>query len=128
MGTVRVTYFDRDAAFRAVAEHVWALAERDPEVEEVILFGSLATGRPVPGSDADLLIIVRRSARPFLDRMAAYLPTGLPVPVDVFPYTREEIERMSAEGNPFIRSALAGGIPLFRRSTGATDRSTRSAR
>lgn len=115
MGTVRITYFDRDAARRAVDEHVRALAARDPEVEEVILFGSLARGRPVPGSDADLIIVLSRSDRPFLERIPEYLPASLGIPVDVFPYTRGEIERMSAEGNSFIRSALRSGISLFRR-------------
>lgn len=116
MGTVRITYFDREAAYRAVLEHVRSLADSDPDVEEVILFGSLAAGRPVPGSDADLLIVLRRSDRPFLDRIALYAPTDVPIPVDVFPYTREEMERMSAEGNAFIRSALTSGIPVFRRA------------
>lgn len=118
MGTVRVRYFDRDAARRAVVEHVRALALRHPEIEEVILFGSLAAGTPAPGSDADLLIVLSRSDLPFLARIPAYLPAGLPVAVDVFPYTREELERMAAEGNPFIRSALSAGIHLFRRGDG----------
>ena len=39
-----------------------------------------------------------------------YLPQGLPL--DVFPYTRAEIETALEEGNPFIRQALAEGVLL----------------
>ena len=41
-----------------------------------------------------------------------YLPQGLPLDVDVFPYTRAEIETALEEGNPFIRQALAEGVLL----------------
>ncbi len=41
----------RQAALRA--------RKRVPEIERVILFGSLTTGIPSPRSDADLLIVVR---------------------------------------------------------------------
>lgn len=115
MSTVKVTYFDRDAVESALGEHVRRLATRHPDVEEVILFGSLVAGTPVPGSDADLLILLSRSDRPFLERIPTFLPAGFPVSVDVFPYTREEIERMAAADNRFILGALREGRLLFRR-------------
>jgi len=38
--------------------------------------------------------------------------------VDVFPYTREEIGKMLAEGNPLVKEALEHGLMLFRRGVG----------
>ena len=85
---------------------------KHPEIEEVLLFGSLARDEGVPGSDADLLLILSSSGEPFLQRIPRYLPVGLSVGVDVFPYTRAEISSMLEAGNLFIRQALAEGVPV----------------
>lgn len=85
---------------------------RHPEIEKVLLFGSLARGEGVPGSDADLLVILSSASQPLMERVPRYLPTGMPVGVDIFPYTQEEIDRMLAEGNHFIAQAVKEGIAL----------------
>lgn len=85
---------------------------RHPEIEQVLLFGSLARGEAVPGSDADLLVILSSATRPFMERIPHYLPVGLPLGVDVFPYTRDEIDRMLTQGNHFIRQAVKEGVVL----------------
>jgi predicted nucleotidyltransferase len=115
LGTVEITWFDRAAVERALQEHVRHLSTRHPEIEEIVLFGSMAKGRPVPGSDVDLLIVLSASYRPFLDRIPAFLPDRFPVGVDVFPYTRHELERMNRDGNALVRAALRDGIVLFKR-------------
>jgi len=74
----------------------------------------VAEGAAVPGSDVDLLLILAASDRPFLDRIPLFLPSWFPVGVDVFPYTREELEQ-KAEGNPLILGATRRGIVVFRR-------------
>ncbi len=94
---------------RVVARQMKA---RHPEIEQVLLFGSLARGEAVPGSDADLLVVLSSASQPFMERVPRYLPTGMPVGVDVFPYTQEEIDRMLAEGNHFIEQAMKDGMPL----------------
>jgi predicted nucleotidyltransferase len=83
-----------------------------PEVQKALLFGSLARGDAVPGSDADLLLILSSSSHSFLERIPQYLPPKVSLPVDVFPYTRVEIDRMLAEGNHFIKRAMKEGIEL----------------
>ncbi|MGH7278505.1 MAG: nucleotidyltransferase domain-containing protein, partial [Candidatus Rokuibacteriota bacterium] len=65
--------------------------------------------------DVDLLFILSRSDCRFLDRIPEFLPAGFPVGVDVFPYTRAEIERMTADGNRFVLGVLREGRTLFRR-------------
>lgn len=118
--TVSVTYFDKAAVRRALDEYVRGLAARHPELEQVVLFGSLARGTPVPGSDVDLLLVLGRSEQSFLNRIPGFLPTGFPVGIDVFPYTRAELERMQAEGNGFVREALRTGTTLFSREAGTS--------
>jgi hypothetical protein len=81
-----------------------------------VVFGSLVKGTAVPGSDVDLLIVLGSSDRSFRDRIPLYLPGRFPCGVDVFPYTRAEIARMTAEGNGLIRAALAEGRTIFSRA------------
>lgn len=100
---------------QALDDYVRGLTGRHSEIEEVVLFGSLVSGTPVPGSDVDLLLVLSHSNRSFLDRIPVYLPSGFPVSVDVFPYTREELERMKADGNHLVLHALREGRTLFRR-------------
>ena len=101
--------------WRAVEAHARVLAARFTEIEEIRVFGSLVNGTPVPGSDVDLLIVVSASDRPFLDRIPTYLPSAFPCGVDVFPYTRAEITRMTSEGNSLVAAALRDGRTIFTR-------------
>lgn len=89
------------------------LGDRHPEIESIYLFGSLARGDAVPGSDADLLIVVSHSADPFRDRSSRYQTTGVGVGVDVVVYTREELDALLEAGNEFARRALCEGVLLF---------------
>jgi predicted nucleotidyltransferase len=116
---VKVISFDAERARWHVEQAVSALARRRPEIDRVILFGSLAAGGAVPGSDADLVVVLARSDRTFRDRIPLYIPEGCPVPVDVFPYTRQECADMLASGHGFLRRALAEGIPIYERAVEA---------
>jgi predicted nucleotidyltransferase len=112
LSTAKVTYFDRAPVEEALERHVERLLERCPDIEEIVLFGSLVSGTPVPGSDVDLLIILSASAQPFVDRIPMFLPTAFPVGMDVFPYTRDEVERLKDEPNSVVRAALRTGRRL----------------
>jgi predicted nucleotidyltransferase len=116
LSTVSVTWFDKEAVWRATEAHACALAGRYPEIEEILVFGSLVNGVPVPGSDVDLLIVLTASDLSFRDRIPAFLPAAFPCGVDVFPYTRAELERMKREGNGLVLAALREGRTIFRRA------------
>lgn len=114
--SVKVTWFDYSAVWEAVRRFTQELVQQFGEVEEVRVFGSLVRRECVPGSDVDILILLREYHLPFHERIAVFLPrTPMPVSVDVFPYTRQEVEQMLAEGNHFLRRALEEGVVLAQR-------------
>ncbi len=88
------------------------MRERHPEIERIVLFGSLARGDAVPGSDADLLIVLSHSTASFLDRAVRYRPADVGVGVDVVAYTHEELTALLEAGNAFVRQALREGMVL----------------
>lgn len=104
--SVRVVFADKKKVLRQLKDYANELKQTSPEVEKVGLFGSYATDTFGPASDVDLLIILRKSSKRFLDRIPDYLPENLTVSCDVFPYTSEEIEKMKQDGNPWIRHVL----------------------
>lgn len=108
---VEIVYFDRQRVEEALSRLARSLKSL-PEVEGVLAFGTFVKGESVPGSDVDLLIVLRDSAKPFLDRIPDYLPDRFPVGVDVFPYTRAEVDRMLQAGNLFVKSILEEGREL----------------
>jgi predicted nucleotidyltransferase len=81
------------------------------EVLEVILFGSFAEGRDVPGSDVDVMIVLAESHVRFIRRIEEYSPyfEEVGLAVDVFPYTQEEMD------TPLARRAQESGVVMFRR-------------
>ena len=114
--SVKISWFDYESVWKAVGRFAEELLSRFDEVERIIVFGSLARGESVPGSDVDLLIILRESHLPFPDRIPIFMPREpFPVAVDGFPYTADEIERMLREGNWFIKRALEEGIVVRER-------------
>ncbi len=111
---VRVFALDRERVRARLEDCARALVAENPDVLEVRLFGSVARGEAHPGSDADLFIVLRGSRLGFLDRGAELLRhfTGVGIGCDILAYTRDEIERMRAEGNRLIRMADAEGVVL----------------
>jgi len=87
------------------------LAE-DPLVLAVVLFGSLARGEATAMSDADLLILLRDSPRPFHERAPDFLRSGVGIGLDLFPYTLSEATQALHEGWGVVAIALREGIWL----------------
>ena len=104
--SVKVVFADKANVLRQLKNYAKSIKRTHPEVERVGYFGSYANDTYGPASDVDLLIILRRSDRRFLDRIPDYIPENLSVSCDVFPYTVEEIENMKQEGNLWVRHIL----------------------
>ena len=111
---VRVFRLDRDGVVARLRERARALVERNPDVVEVRLFGSLARGDAHPGSDADLFIVLRDCDQPFLERIPALARnfSGVGIGCDVIAYTESERVALAAPDDAFARAVLTEGITL----------------
>lgn len=118
--SVRVFRFDREGTLARLRTRARALVAERTDILEVRLFGSLARGTPQPGSDADLFVVVRDGAPPFLDRIPelarAFAGTG--VGCDVIAYTESECRALAHRRDRFARAVLDDGILLARRDPG----------
>jgi predicted nucleotidyltransferase len=107
---VKTFWLDREHIFRQLEKTIDTI-QADPNVLKVVLFGSFVEGRAVPGSDIDILIILKDDPRRFIDRIQHYLDSFayIGIAVDVFPYTTNELD------SPLVQRALSTGKILFER-------------
>ncbi|MFQ6132650.1 MAG: nucleotidyltransferase domain-containing protein [Armatimonadota bacterium] len=108
-------YRDRGAILEALGELARQAVRRHPQLERVTLFGSLARGDYGLYSDADLLLVLKESEHSrYFDRIPEFLDDFVraPVPVELFPYTEDELARMTRDGNPFIARMLSEGVVM----------------
>jgi predicted nucleotidyltransferase len=102
---------ERDRILAELEHSARRLLLERPDVRRVVLFGSYARGDAGLWSDADVLLVLSSSPHGrWFDRIPEFLEyfLDMSVPVDIFPYTEEEVERMDGRGNPLIRTALEG--------------------
>ena len=59
-GTVRLFWLDRAQVLARLTAAIERMVSEYPEVDQVVLFGSLARGDALPGSDADLLVLLQQ--------------------------------------------------------------------
>ncbi|MFN3763130.1 MAG: nucleotidyltransferase domain-containing protein [Anaerolineae bacterium] len=109
--SVRFFRLDKQGVERNIRAYARQLAE-DPSVLAVVLFGSLARGEATAMSDADVLILLRDSPRPFHERIPGFLRSGVGISLDVFPYTLSEATQALREGWGVVAIALREGIWL----------------
>ena len=89
--------------------------KKEYSAQEVILFGSYATGKATKDSDVDLFIIASTKER-FFERMATVkrlirdLRDGFPVSPIVL--TPMELEKRKKAGDQFVRQILESGMIL----------------
>lgn len=90
-----------------------------PEIEFVILFGSMAKGNRSFGSDYDILVgLTGTDGKRLIDRMGEF-DTIVEGNIEVFPYDRPAWERMFAGFNLLFLEAMADGVILFDRGSAA---------
>lgn len=75
-------------------------------VDSAWLFGSLAKGDVVPGSDSDLVVLFKDSDCPRHECLTADVGafSGVGTGVKVLAWTQEETDRLSADGSSLFRS------------------------
>ncbi len=112
---MRIAWLDSECAIAEVRDAAQRLVARDARVLAVGLFGSLARGRALPSSDADVLIVLREHPQPrWFDRIAEYAEAfpDTSLPVEPFAYTQDELKRMLATRASFLQAILREVIPL----------------
>jgi predicted nucleotidyltransferase len=82
--------------------------------EKIILFGSAARGDRGPDSDADFLIIKKKTPYYGSDRIRELSPIiERNIPVDFLVYRPEEFEERLEMGDPFLKAILKEGRVLY---------------
>jgi predicted nucleotidyltransferase len=77
------------------------------------IFGSRARGEADAWSDLDLLIEVRASDLPFVERWRAFAAVlDVEAAADLLVYTADELAHARAAGNPFIVAAMSEAVPI----------------
>lgn len=116
--SVRVFRLDQAGVVARLRERAASLLARRADLVEVRLFGSLARGAGHPGSDADLFIVVRDGAAPFLDRIAdlAREFAGVGIGCDVIVYTESEYTQLIRRADSFADAVLRDGVVLATRA------------
>jgi predicted nucleotidyltransferase len=110
LGSVKVFWLKQEELVEEIRKVAHRLGESDENVVKIVLFGSLAERKAVPGSDADILVLLKEDERGFMDRVAVWRGKfSLDFPTEVFPYTEKELDC------PMVAEAMKGGIVLFQR-------------
>ncbi|MBW1848207.1 MAG: nucleotidyltransferase domain-containing protein, partial [Deltaproteobacteria bacterium] len=101
--SVKVRYLNASeiiVSLKSIAVHI---LDMNKNVSGVYLFGSLSKNNYSAGSDADILIVLKKDKRRVIDRIPEFLRCFLDVPIsiDIFPYTEDEIQEMIVNDNRF---------------------------
>jgi len=114
LNSVKVFWLEQEQLVEEIHKVASEIGEANENVLKIILFGSLAERRGVPGSDADILIILETDDKLFMDRIAEWSERfSIDFPVEIFPYTKKELNKK----NPIVQEAVKRGITLFERYT-----------
>jgi predicted nucleotidyltransferase len=109
MSSVRVISPDWTAIREGLQSWADGLVAVERNVLGVLLYGSLARDDHVPGSDGDLMLVVKQSRETPDERPAHYQTPRVGIPVDLTVYTEEELSRLLDERLPFLERAIAEG-------------------
>ncbi len=114
--SVQIWKVDREQVWAGLKRWLQEVIEPAPEVQEVWLFGSYARGEEWPGSDIDLLVIVRETCEPFIDRAMRYTPLRIGLPLEIFVYTEEEAQELSQQPGSIVWIVMREGRKIWERS------------
>lgn len=113
--SVKVFWLNKELLQHTINEAVKNLIREHPQVEKVVLFGSVAENRGTPASDMDILIVVSDSKERFFERGLTFEKyfRGIGLGTDIFVYTLKELK----DGNiPLVNTAFKRGKVLFERN------------
>jgi predicted nucleotidyltransferase len=106
-----VKFLDRDQVIRDLQQAVAAAKAARPEILRVFLFGSFVQGNWTADSDADLIVVVRRSFPDLLSRSPYQIFTRA-IPTDSLVYSEREFEDLSKDPTSFLAQNLLTAVEL----------------
>lgn len=112
--SVKVRYLNAPEIIKELRSIAEEICKKNDNILGIYLFGSLSKQIYAPGSDADILIILKQDNRRIIDRISEFLKFFLNshVAVDIFPYTREELQKMISYKNSFVLQVWKEKIKL----------------
>ncbi len=116
MSGAKIRFINKDEILKLLQIFAKQLLAEKENVIEISLFGSLVRGNYSPRSDADIYILLKEDPKTFMDRIPEFLDyfSNVGLPVEVFPYTTEEIEKF--RDNPFIQTIQKEKLILAKRT------------
>jgi uncharacterized protein len=81
--------------------------------QQVLLFGSYASGTPAPDSDVDLLVVMKTPLRHVEQAVEIRKAVDFPFPVDLLVRTPQHLAERVALGDVFLREVLTKGVVLY---------------
>ena len=105
--SVKVRYLNGPEIIKKLRSVAKDICRKNDNISGIYLFGSLSKNIYAPGSDADILIILNQDNRRIIDRISEFLKFFLNsnIAVDIFPYTRDELQGMLSCKNSFVMQA-----------------------
>ena len=108
--SVKLSWLNLDEVKARLIIAARKLAKRHSEIDEVWLFGSLAGRQAVPGSDADVFLVLQDCDLPFLERAAHYQPEFCGLGVDLFAIPVKSWSRWKRPGINFWKEPRRRGF------------------
>ena len=111
---VKINYLDRDYVLAQIRDQVRKLFRKNGNIVRVLFFSSLVREDYGPGSDADLLIVLKSDCRRMIDRIPEFLQafSKVPVAIDVLPMTEKELEGRLNANDLHVKHILKVGLIL----------------
>ncbi len=106
---------------KPLIEQIAARLAQEPGVEQIILYGSQATGEAHADSDIDLFIVNRSSDKSRLQRLAREKANDYQA-VQSFVFTPDRVRERLERGDQFIQQILERGVELYREDNYQSDK------
>ena len=86
---------------------------REFKPEKIILFGSLAYGRPTPESDLDVMVVMQFEGDPLEQAVTMLNRLNMLLPIDLLVRTPAQIQQRLEMGDSFMRDIIERGKVMY---------------
>jgi predicted nucleotidyltransferase len=111
---VKILSVDYDALIKSIERVCEGIRENYSHVKKILLFGSFYKGNYTPESDIDILIEVKHTDVPFMERRDLFADffENIPFDINMLVYTEDELNSMIEKGNLFVKEVLSESLEL----------------